>query len=52
MKKARDEELKNVTGGMKIAVTKSPKFGHAIMRLIFKLKKTSGEGDVTDFPND
>ena len=52
MKKARDEELKNVTGGMKIVVTKSPKFLTAIMRFIFKIKKTSGEGDVTDFPND
>ena len=51
MKKVRDEELENVTGGMKIVVTKSPKFLTPILKLIFKIKKTSGEGDSTDLPN-
>ena len=52
MKKVREEELKNVTGGMKIVVIKSPKFISQIFKFIFKFKKTLGEGDVTDFPND
>ncbi len=37
----------NVKGGMKIVVTKSPKFLAPILRLIFKVKKTLGEGDDT-----
>ena len=52
MEKLREEELKNVTGGMKIVVTKSPKVFTPILKLIFKNKKASGEGDVTDFPDD
>ena len=40
----------NVKGGMKIVVTKSPKFLAPILKLIFKIKKSLGEGDVTDFP--
>ena len=51
MKKASDEELKNVTGGMKIVVTKSPKFLTPILKLIFKDKKTLGGEDVTDLPD-
>lgn len=51
MEKLREEELKNVTGGMKIVVTKSPKIFTPILKLIFKDKKASGEGDSTDLPN-
>ncbi|MCR5832250.1 MAG: stage V sporulation protein SpoVM [Lachnospiraceae bacterium] len=43
MIKVREEELMNVTGGMKIVVIKSPKFIEPILRLIFKVKKTLGE---------
>ncbi len=52
MRKVREEDLKNVTGGMKIVVIKSPKFLSQIFKFIFKIKKASGEGDVTDFPDD
>jgi bacteriocin-like protein len=38
-----DEELKNVTGGMKIVVAKSSKFLAPILRLIFKIKKATTE---------
>ena len=51
MRKVSEEELKNVTGGMKIVVTKSPKFLTPILNLIFKIKKTSDEEDSTDLPN-
>ena len=51
MRKVREEELKNVTGGTRIVVTKSPKLLTPILKLIFKIKKTSGEGDSTDLPN-
>ncbi len=37
---------------MKIVVTKSPKFLIPILKLIFKVKKTLGAGDVTDLPDD
>ena len=52
MRKVSEEELKNVTGGMKIVVTKSPKFLSPLMRLIFKVKKTLGEGDVSNLSDD
>jgi hypothetical protein len=42
MRKVSEEDLKNVTGGMKIVVIKSPKFIEPILRLIFKVKKTLG----------
>jgi len=51
MRKVSEEELKNVTGGMKIVVTKSPKFLTPILKLIFKVKKTLGGGDDTNYPN-
>ncbi len=51
MKKVREEELENVKGGMKIVVTKSPKFLTPILKLIFKVKKTLFDEDVSDFPN-
>ena len=52
MIKAREEELKNVTGGMKIVVVKSPKFITKILKLIFKDKKTLAEGDVSNLSGD
>ena len=52
MRKVREEDLKNVTGGMKIVVIKSPKFISQIFNFLFNFKKESGEGDITDFPDD
>ena len=52
MKKVREEELKNVTGGTKIVVIKSPKFISKIIRLIFKDKKTLDEEDVSNLSGD
>ena len=51
MRKVREEDLMNVKGGMKIVVTKSPKFLTPILKLIFQVKKTLGGGDVTDLPD-
>lgn len=51
MRKVSEEELNNVTGGMKIVVTKSPKFLTPILKLIFKVKKTLGGGDDTNYPD-
>lgn len=48
MRKVREEELKNVTGGMKIVVIKSPKFIQRILKLIFKDKKSLDEKDLSD----
>lgn len=35
----KDEELKDVNGGMKIVLTKTPKFFAPILRLIYRIKK-------------
>ena len=51
MRKVSEEELKNVTGGMKIVVIKSPKFISQIFKFIFRIKDASGEEDSTDLPN-
>lgn len=41
-----DEEVKDVNGGMKIVVIKSPKFFSPLLRLIFKVKKEQPKPDT------
>lgn len=43
-----DEEVGKVNGGMKIILTKSPKFFSPLLRLIYKIKKPSTGNADTD----
>ena len=43
-----DEEVGKVNGGMKIILTKSPKFFSPLLRLIYKSKKPSTDNADTD----
>lgn len=43
-----DEEMGKASGGMKIVVTKDPKFFSPLLRLIFKIKNRSASKADTD----
>lgn len=41
-----DEQMEKVNGGMKIVVTKSPKFFSPLLRLIYKIKGSQNEAEI------
>lgn len=42
-----DEQMEQVNGGMKIVLIKSPKFFSPLLRLIFKVKKSTSDNKDT-----